>query len=81
MKRSRHSGSALDSALRSLTRRSHSRWELKTKLIQKGFPKEEIKAALDRLTELGYLNDQNFAMDYCRHRLKQSPQRGENAIR
>jgi len=73
MKRPKPSNSAFDSAVRSLTRRNHSRWELKTKLMQKGFPNEEIKTALNRLTELGYLNDQNFAYDYCHHRLKQSP--------
>ena len=73
MKPRKISGSAFDSAVRSLTRRNHSRWELKTKLIQKGFSSEEIKTTLNRLTELGYLNDQNYAYDYCRHRLKQSP--------
>jgi regulatory protein len=73
MKPRKVSGSAFDSAVRSLSRRNHSRWELKTKLSQKGFSGDEIKSALNRLTELGYLNDQNYAYDYCRHRLKQSP--------
>jgi len=79
MKHAKSSNSAFDSAVRSLTRRNHSRWELKTKLIQKGFSSEEIKTALNRLTELGYLNDQNYAYDYCRHRLKQSP-RGQKLL-
>jgi regulatory protein len=73
MKPRKVSGSAFDSAVRSLSRRNHSRWELKTKLLQKGFPSEEIKSALDHVMKLGYLNDQSFAYDYCRHRLKQSP--------
>lgn len=65
--------SAYDSAVGFLARRSHSRWELKNKLFRKGYPGREIYQALDRLEELGYLDDRKFAFDYCRHRLRQSP--------
>ncbi len=64
---------AYQAALRFLARRSHSRWELFTKVARKGFPRGDINRALDRLEELGYLNDRAFALEYSRYRLKQSP--------
>jgi regulatory protein len=65
--------SAYESAVESLARRSHSRKELKNKLFRKGFPGKDIYQALDRLEELGYLDDRKFAIEYARHRLRQSP--------
>ena len=65
--------SAYESALESLARRSHSRKELKSKLFRKGFPGKDIYQALDRLEELGYLDDRKFATEYARYRLRQSP--------
>ena len=64
---------AYQAALRFLARRSHSRWELFTKVTRKGFSRRDINQALDRLEELGYLNDRAFALEYSRYRLKQSP--------
>ncbi len=64
---------AYQSALRFLARRSHSRWELFTKVTRKGFSRGDINQALDRLEELGYLDDRAFALEYCQYRLKQSP--------
>ena len=55
-----------------LARRDHSRFELLTKLRQKGFG-AEAEETLDRLEELGYLDDARFAAAYaaelqrCRH--------------
>jgi regulatory protein len=68
-----HATDAYQAALRYLARRSHSRWELFTKVTRKGFPRRDINRALDRLEELGYLNDRSFALEYSRYRLKQSP--------
>ena len=64
---------AYQAALRFLARRSHSRWELFTKVTRKGFSRSDINRSLDRLEELGYLNDRAFALEYSRYRLKQSP--------
>ena len=51
-----------------LARRSHSQWELRRKLRQKGHAPEAIEAAMGRLAELGYLNDQAFASELVRRR-------------
>jgi regulatory protein len=73
MKRVKASDSTYESGLRFLTRRSHSRWELKVKLQRKGFTREEIDKALYRFRQLGYLDDRAFAYEYCRYRLRRSP--------
>lgn len=52
--------SAFDYACRLLSRRAHSRKELERKLKRR-CSLREISPALDRLEELGYLNDQDFA--------------------
>ena len=70
-------GSALDSGLRYLTGRSHSRLELRRKLARKGFDSDELEVALDRLTELGYLDDAAFAQGLVRRR---SMNRGPAAL-
>jgi regulatory protein len=44
-----------------LARRMHSRSELKRKLQKGEFPDAEIEQTLDRLTELHYLDDAEFA--------------------
>lgn len=56
------------SALDSLARREHSRFELKQKLIAKGFALEEIESLLDQLVKENLLNDQRFAECYVRMR-------------
>jgi regulatory protein len=71
--------SAYDAAVGYLARRSHSRRELKNKLFRKGFPAREIYQALDRLEELGYVDDRKFAVEYARYRLRQSP-RGKRVL-
>jgi len=70
-------GTAIDSGLRYLTGRAHSRVELRRKLARKGFEDDEVEAALDRLTELGYLDDNAFARAVVRRR---STSRGQMAI-
>jgi regulatory protein len=51
-----------------LARRAHSRWELRRKLLMKGFEAEAVEAAMTRLVELGYLNDSAFAHALVRRR-------------
>ena len=54
--------------MRLLARRAHSRVELLLKLTRRGFEGEEIRSALRRLEELGYLDDQAFARSFVRRR-------------
>jgi len=62
------SDSALDAGVRLLARRAHSRVELLLKLTRRGYDGEAIRAALRRLEELGYLDDQAFARSFVRRR-------------
>lgn len=51
----------IDKALSYLSRRMHSRKELARKLATAQFAPETIEAALARLQDLGYVNDEEFA--------------------
>jgi regulatory protein len=55
-------------ALGLLVRREHSRRELKRKLTDRGAEPERSEAALDRLAELGYQDDDRFARALARTR-------------
>jgi regulatory protein len=52
-----------------LSRREHSEFELKQKLISREFPCDEIDLAIERLVEKDYLSDTRFAQSTCRHRV------------
>jgi regulatory protein len=54
--------------LRLLARRAHSRAELVVKLTRRGYDTAAMRAALRRLDELGYLDDQSFARSFVRRR-------------
>ena len=58
---------ALESALRLLARRDHSRRELEVKLASRGFSAGEVQRALVRLNELGYLDDARAAATLAEH--------------
>ena len=63
-------GSAYDAGLRIIASRDHSRWELRQKLIKRGYVDPEVAAAEARLLELGLLGDQRFARQYVRRRAR-----------
>jgi regulatory protein len=63
--------SAYDKALGLLARREHSRRELKTKLRQGGYEGEETSAAIDRLGEQRYQDDDRFGEVLLRSRIAQ----------
>ena len=65
-------------AVRLLAVRPHFRAELKTKLAQRGYPEDEIEAALDRLTSERFLDDIRAARDFVAHRLEKG---GEGRLR
>jgi len=52
---------AFNSALNMLARRSRSVGELRQKLADKGFSREEVTATIDRLLALGFLDDGRLA--------------------
>ena len=60
------SKSALNTALRILTRRDHSRYELVRKLKQRGFSKEDIDDAVSACENFDYINDERTAKIYIR---------------
>jgi regulatory protein len=57
---------ALNSALRILTPRDHSKYELVKKLKQRGFSREDIDAAISSCERFDYINDERTAQDYIR---------------
>ena len=63
--------SAYDKALGLLARREHSRKELKTKLCQDGYEGAETSAAIDRLGEQWYQDDDRFGEVLLRSRIAQ----------
>jgi regulatory protein len=63
--------SAYDKALGLLARREHSRRELKTKLRQGGYEGDETSAAIDRLGEQQYQDDDRFGEMLLRSRIAQ----------
>jgi len=60
------SKAALNSALRILTRRDHSRYELVQKLNQRNFSREDIDNALSACERFDYINDIRTAQVYIR---------------
>jgi regulatory protein len=53
---------ARKAALAALSRRAHTRHELRQKLLRKGFLREAVDACLDDLEESGFLNDAKTAV-------------------
>ena len=57
---------ALNTALRILTPRDHSKYELVQKLKQRGFSREVIDAAISSCERFDYINDERTARLYIR---------------
>lgn len=73
--RSKPSRSAREVALDCLARRALTYCELETRLKEKGYESTEINGVLERLLELGYLNDQELALTFSKDRLKRYSRR------
>jgi regulatory protein len=73
----RPAGSAVDTGLRLLARRAHSRAELRQKLARRGYEDDEVASAMARLVGMGYLDDAAFARGLVRRR---SASRGSLAL-
>lgn len=65
--------SAYDRAVALLAQRTHFRAQLATKLAKRGYPEDEVDSALDRLADLGYLDDQRAAREYAEGKLARGP--------
>ncbi|WP_111637822.1 recombination regulator RecX [Marinomonas shanghaiensis] len=64
-----HQTSIFDQALSLLSHREHSKKELISKLKTRGHEEEDIRATIERLEEMNYLNDERFAEIFVRSRL------------
>ena len=63
----------LDVVMRILARRAHGRAELTVKMRQRGFPSEEISAAIDRAIELGLMETEDAVAERFATELAQKP--------
>ncbi len=63
--------SAHEHALTMLARREYSRRELAMRLMQSGYSEMDVEAALERLLEQGYQDDQRFGEMLVRTRIAQ----------
>jgi len=70
---------AVTTAIRALEQRMQTGRELRTRLMRKGFEPETIDAALAKLTDVGYLNDERFAELWIENRLAHRP-RGKRML-
>ncbi|MGY0399524.1 MAG: regulatory protein RecX [Ostreibacterium sp.] len=59
------------SAIRLLSYREHSQFELRQKLVRQGFSDEIITAVLEQLIHENYQSDERFVEIYCRSRVNQ----------
>jgi regulatory protein len=73
-------GEVLDAAARYLEARPRAEAEVRTKLLRLGYRAELVDAAVTRLVELRYLDDDAFARSWVDSRDRTSP-RGEHALR
>jgi regulatory protein len=70
---------AVSTAMRALEQRMQTGRELRTRLLRKGFDSETIDAALAKLSDVGYLNDERFAELWIENRLAHRP-RGKRML-
>lgn len=66
-----------DTAVRLLARRDHSRFELASKLTQRGFEAAEVEIEVERLSAAGLLDDGRFAELFVEQRMR----RGDGPVK
>lgn len=59
---------AREAALRLLARREHSKRELETKLVSKGWPAADVGEVISELADAGLQSDRRFAESFSRQR-------------
>ena len=67
-------------ALMLVSKRSYSIKTLSDRLLLKGYEQNNIKSAVARLTELGYINDEKYALAYAKY-LSEKKGKGQYALR
>lgn len=65
--------SCFEKAVELLGRRAHFRRELELKLVRRGYEKDEVKATLDRLQDLKYLDEERTAEAFVEARAERAP--------
>lgn len=70
---------AMEIAARYLGARPRSRWELEGRLRRSGISDEVREAAIERLVELGYVDDESFARWWAEQRDRHAP-RGRRLV-
>jgi regulatory protein len=68
-------------AVRALSLRAHSTGELRNKLARRAEKPDDVPSVLDRLKDLGYLNDKRYAESYATSRLNNEKHGGTRVIR
>lgn len=71
--------SAFDAALKLLAGREKSRAQLEAALVLKGHTAQDIRAAIERCAELGYLDDQRSGLELARRLFAEG--RSKNDVR
>jgi len=66
-------------ALALVSKRSYSIKSLSDKLLLKGYEPDKIKDAVSRLAELGYINDEKYALAYAKYLSERG--KGEYAVK
>lgn len=69
----RASPSCYEKAVDLLSRRPHFVAEIRRKLVQRDYEEDEIRATLDRLIELAYLDDERCARGFVQTRRRRGP--------
>ncbi|SFH48547.1 SOS response regulatory protein OraA/RecX, interacts with RecA [Tindallia magadiensis] len=72
--------SALSKALHYLSWRSRTQFEILTYLKDKGYDKNEIQEALNRLSDYGYANDEKY-VNQVSENIKTNPRKGKYSIK
>ena len=80
LERAEHADKAMRAAIRALEQRPRSSAELRERLQRKGYEAEAIDQALERLQQLGLINDADFARRWIENRQLLRP-RGPGALR
>lgn len=70
----------LAAAVRLLEARPRTTSDLRTRLLRSSWPPSLVEGAIERLTELGFLDDEAFARDWMESRDRGRP-RGERALK
>ncbi len=75
--------SAYEAAVGLLSRRDHGEKELRSKLLSKGFPFDDVAQAIVRCKEYGYLDDGRYSEMMLRNGIMKGwgPQRIQQALR